>query len=78
MIPYDATSHIEDTKTASSSYSSNSKYQIININYSSISELEKLPGIGESMAQRIISYREENGFFNSIEEIKNVSRHWRC
>ena len=31
-----------------------------------------LPGIGESKAKAIVEYREKNGNFNSIEEIKNV------
>ncbi len=44
----------------------------ININTSGEEELTKLPGIGEAMAKRIISYRQEKGPFASIEEIKNV------
>ena len=32
-----------------------------------------LDGIGEVKAIAIIAYREENGGFNSIEEIKNIS-----
>lgn len=35
-------------------------------------ELDALPGIGPSLAQRIVDYREEHGAFQNIEEIKNV------
>ena len=35
--------------------------------------LDTLPGIGESLARRIIAYREANGPFGSIEEIMEVS-----
>ena len=45
----------------------------ININKATISELCSLDGIGESLAQRIIDYRLEHGFFQSIEDIKNVT-----
>lgn len=44
----------------------------ININKASEEKLQEIPGVGPSMAQKIVSYRKENGKFNSIEELKNV------
>ena len=45
----------------------------ININKATQGELETLPGIGPSTASKIVAYREENGKFGSIENIKDVS-----
>ena len=45
----------------------------VNINNATIEDLDKLPGIGEATANKIINYREENGDFKSIEELKNVN-----
>lgn len=45
----------------------------VNINTATESELTTLPGIGPSKAAAIISYREENGGFKAIEDLKNVS-----
>lgn len=45
----------------------------VNINTADAGELMTLPGIGESKANAIISYREENGAFSSIEEIMNIT-----
>lgn len=46
---------------------------LININTAGLEELDSLPGIGPSTAQKILDYRDENGRFNAIEEIMNVS-----
>ena len=51
----------------------NDKNNLININTASIQELDNLPGVGQSTANKIVNYREENGKFNSIEDIKNVN-----
>ncbi len=56
-----------------SSESSSDSGTLININTADESELQQLSGIGEVLSAQIVSYREENGNFSSIEDIKNVS-----
>jgi len=46
--------------------------ELININFASQAELESLPGIGPTTAQKIIQYREQNGSFLTTEDIINV------
>ena len=49
------------------------KIELININKATQEELEKLSGVGASLAEKIIDYRNKNGKFSNIEDIKNVS-----
>ena len=75
----------EATETATSCDSSEStteetavvtepgKSDKVNINTATLDELDKLPGIGPAIAQRILDYREEHGRFETIYDIANVS-----
>ncbi len=45
---------------------------LININTASKEELQKLPGVGKTLADRILEYRKTHGGFSSKEELDNV------
>ena len=44
----------------------------VNINSASANTLAIFPGIGETLAERIVAYREEHGPYQSIEDLLNV------
>lgn len=60
---------IEENNALSNQKGGNEK---VNINTATQDELDSLPGIGPSLAERIINYREENGNFKSTDELQNV------
>jgi len=50
----------------------NNNISKININNAGIDELSNLPSIGPKIAKSIIEYRQKNGKFKQIEELKNI------
>lgn len=51
----------------------NPSSNLVNINMANESELSTLPGIGPSKAQAIIAYRQEQGKFQTVDDLKNVT-----
>lgn len=68
---------ITNTTSVNTNLSTNKKSKTdiekINLNKATQTELETLPGIGPSTAEKIIAYRKENGNFKNIEDIMNVN-----
>ena len=63
------TQAIETTTTDNQQSDTQAK---ININTATVDQLQVLHGIGKALAQRIVDYREENGNFETIEDLMNV------
>lgn len=45
----------------------------VNLNRATLSDLQMIPGVGPSTAQKILDYRESAGKFSSISDLKNIS-----
>lgn len=46
---------------------------LLNLNTATPAELEMLPRIGPAMSQRIVEWRDANGGFSSVDDLRNVS-----
>lgn len=58
--------------TGSNQNTSDNKTKQVNLNTASETELTNVPGIGPSKAKDIIKFKEENGSFNSIDDLKKI------
>lgn len=65
-------SNLEQIQVISSANTSSENGKI-NINKATLAELQKISGIGESTAKKIIEYRNINGKFKKIEELKQIT-----
>ena|GEM_PF-5572603 len=59
--------------TGSASASGSAGQNLVNINTASQAELEELPGVGPVIAQAIITYREQNGAFQEVSDLRSVN-----
>src|SRR5215470_6991526 len=62
-----------DTTTTPGASKSSKGTTIVHINTATLEELQALPGVGPSLAQKIIDYRTAHGAFKSIDDVSNVS-----
>ena len=62
----------EAARPAKASTASASAGAPINLNTATVAQLETLPGIGKSTAERILEYRQKNGGFKKVEDLMNV------
>ena len=67
-----AVSAQEAAHPAKASTTSASAGAPVNLNTATVAQLEALPGIGKSTAERILEYRQKNGSFKKIEDLMNV------
>ena len=65
--------NFQEEKKDENSSENSEENKIVSLNSATIEEIQSLPGIGEAKAKAIIEYRDENGSFQSVEDIKNVS-----
>ncbi|MBQ8769121.1 MAG: ComEA family DNA-binding protein [Oscillospiraceae bacterium] len=64
--------HISKLPDATSASTAQSEDKI-NINIADLDDLQKIPGIGMILAQRIIDYRDANGPFETVSELTKVN-----
>lgn len=64
---------VTQTNNPVSAASSSPTSSLVNLNTASASDLETLPGIGPSLASKIIEYRSQKGPFKSIQDLDSVS-----
>ncbi|MBQ3466048.1 MAG: helix-hairpin-helix domain-containing protein, partial [Firmicutes bacterium] len=64
---------ISDAQAGTAGSSGTDSTGKVNINTADSSQLQTLNGVGPATAQKIIDYRQSNGTFSNIEDIRNVS-----
>lgn len=71
-IPYEGEINQEAALPGIAETTNSSESELVNLNTAGTQELTTLNGIGEKKAQAILTYREEQGLFSTLEELKNI------
>ena len=73
-VPSEYISSAPQTQTAAATETQSTEgAAVVNINSADVDELMLIDGIGKTKAEAIVKYRLENGLFESVEELINVS-----
>ena len=68
-----AASHLPSARPTASATSATDTGDLIAINTASVTELDSLPGIGPVLAERIVAYRDENGPYQTVDELEAIA-----